>query len=131
MVDLPVPEVVEVDPMLQILTQPFVDDTRMKDLIPVLDLLRHRQECLLDIRRVLRGCLKDGYRQLVRKFLHVYFVSRAITGPYYLSTYLCRFELNHFPLNKVCLVANNKLVDTFCSITVYFGQPSLDVHVRI
>jgi hypothetical protein len=38
--------------------------------LPVLDLLRHSQEGLLDIRCILRRCLQEGNAQLVGKFLH-------------------------------------------------------------
>ena len=68
-VDLPVPEVVEVDPMLRPQSVPHKSRTKRDS--PVLDLLRHRQERLLDIRGVLRGGLQEWDAQLVRKFLHV------------------------------------------------------------
>ena len=37
--------------------------------VPVLDLLRHRQERLLDVGSVLRGSLQEWDRQLVGEFL--------------------------------------------------------------
>ena len=63
------PEVVEVDPMLRTCTQLFVNDTQMRDLIPVLNLLGHRQESLLDVGRVLRRRLQEGDGELVRELL--------------------------------------------------------------
>lgn len=47
------------------------DTTRKNKHIPVLDLLRHGQECLLDIGRVLSRSLKEGNRELVRELLQI------------------------------------------------------------
>ncbi len=41
--------------------------------IPILDMLSHGQEGLLDICCVLGGCLKEGNIQLIREFLKTTF----------------------------------------------------------
>ena len=68
--DLPVPEVVEVEPMLRReVSCPPSSGVPFSWYSPVLDLLSHRQERLLNVRRVLRRCLKEGNAELVCEFL--------------------------------------------------------------
>ena len=45
-------------------------------ILPVLDLLCHCQESLLDIRGILCGCLKEGDGQLIGEFLYTEGISR-------------------------------------------------------
>ena len=71
-VDLPVPVAVVVEPMLRKAEHYLWVDPRCRsDYSPVLNLLSHRQECLLDVRRVLRRRLQEGDGELVRELLQV------------------------------------------------------------
>lgn len=79
---------------------------------PILDLLRHRQERLLDIRRVLRTCLQHRDAQLVRKLL----------GDSILDDLLA---------DQIALVADEELVDALARVPVNLLQPLLDVGERV
>lgn len=68
-VDLPVPGAVDVEPILQFEIIRGGETSRRRIHVPVLDLLRHCQERLLDIRGVLRRGLEEGDVKLVREFL--------------------------------------------------------------
>lgn len=67
--DLPVPEGVVVDPILRGALVGCVTAYQTEDDVPVLDLLRHRQESLLDVGRILGRGLQEGNGQLVGEFL--------------------------------------------------------------
>ena len=69
-VDLPVPVAVVVEPMLRKAEHYLWVDPRCRShYSPVLNLLSHRQERLLDVRRVLRRCLQERDGKLVGEFL--------------------------------------------------------------
>jgi len=74
----------------------------------VLNLLRHGQEGLFDVCRILRGGLKEGDGKLIGKFL-------------------CDAIFHDFLAGKIGLVANKQLVHTLRSIAVDFLQPLLHV----
>ena len=69
--DLAAPEGVELEPMLfgkyYVNFKPL--SVRMDISVPVLNLLSHGQECLLNVRRILCRRLEEGDVQLVGKFL--------------------------------------------------------------
>ena len=67
--DLPVPEGVEVDPILSTARVSHPTGYYKGDNIPVLNLLRHSQKSLLDVGRVLSRGLQERNGQLVREFL--------------------------------------------------------------
>lgn len=67
--DLPVPAAVVVEPMLNETGQSRRPALAMWLDVPVLDLLRHSQESLLDVSGVLRRRLQEGDAELVSEFL--------------------------------------------------------------
>lgn len=67
--DLPVPAAVVVEPMLNETGQSRCPALAMRIDVPVLDLLRHSQESLLDVGSVLRRRLQEGDAELVSEFL--------------------------------------------------------------
>lgn len=103
----------------------------MRDLIPVLNLLGHRQESLLDVRRILRRSLQEWDAQLVRKFLQEPRnpLAEFQTAP--TDAHLCRTVLNDLLACKVGLVAHKQLVDTFRRIAIDLLQPLLDVRESV
>jgi len=101
---------------------------------PILDLLGHSQERLLDVGRTLRGGLKEGDVQLVGEVLHC----RNERGHYWPckgggegATDLCHSVLDDFLRGQVGLVAHKQLVDTLRGIPVDLLQPLFYVGERI
>ena len=113
--------------MLRICTQLFVNDTRMRDLIPVLNLLGHRQESLLDVRRILSRSLQEWDAQLVRKFLQEPRNPLAEFQTTPVNAHLCRAVLHNLLARQVGLIANKQLVYAFRGVAVNLLQPLLYV----
>jgi len=74
----------------------------------ILDLLGHRQECLLNVGGVLRRGFKEGDVQLIGKFLRNAVLDDLLTG-------------------QVGLVTDEELVNAFGGITINLLEPLLDV----
>jgi len=66
------PDGVELEPMLpEESNQAMLTDDRKRKDKPVLDLLSHGQEGLLNVGRILGGCLQEGDAQRIGEFLQV------------------------------------------------------------
>jgi len=97
---------------------------------PILDLLGHSQERLLDVGRVLRGGLKERDGQLVGEFLKCQkrrVITDHLKGERESATDLCYGILDDLLRGQVGLVAHKQLVDTLRCIPVNLLQPLLYV----
>ena len=93
---------------------------------PILDLLGHRQESLLNISSILGRGLEEGDVQLIREFLKDP-ASVAVKTRYATSTNLCNAVLDNLLTGQVGLVANEKLINAFRGITINLLEPLLNV----
>jgi hypothetical protein len=100
---------------------------RLKRLdVPILDLLGHCQESLLNVGSILRRGLKEGDVQLISEFLSDP-VSVAPYTRHATSTNLCNAVLNDLLVSQIGFVANKELIHAFGGITVNLLEPLLDV----
>jgi len=93
---------------------------------PILDLLGHCQESLLNVCSVLRRGLKEWDVQLISEFLRDP-VSVAPNAQYTAPTNLCNAILNDLLAGQIGLVPNEKFIHAFGGITVDLLEPLLDV----
>lgn len=100
---------------------------------PVFNLLRHGQEGLLNVRRVLGTSLEERNTERVREFLKG---ARATSANLCLRLLrMCQKKRSHLRgvvvhdllIRQIALVADQELVDTLVGITVNFLEPLLDV----
>jgi hypothetical protein len=98
---------------------------------PFLDLPRHGQESLFDIRCVFGRGLEEGDAQAVSEFLlgsqliYLLLVIRWMPADVYI--YLCHCVLNHLLIRHIALVADQEFVNPFCGVSVNLLQPLLDI----
>jgi len=101
---------------------------------PILDLLGHSQERLLDVGRTLRGGLKEGNVELVGEFLQCE-IGRVmigrVKGGRESATDLCHGVLDDLLRSQVGLIAHEQLIDTFRGIPINLLQPLFYVGERI
>ena len=94
--------------------------------VPILDLLGHCQESLLDVSRVLRRGLEEGNVQLIGKFLKGA-ASVAVGVRYGTSANLCNTVFDNLLAGEIGFVANEELINAFRGITINFLEPLLHV----
>lgn len=92
--------------------------------VPVLDLLSHRQESLLDVGCVLGRRLEEGDRELICELLQW---RQCLVRRGAARTHLRCTVLDDLLGRQVALVAHQKLVDTLACVAVDLLQPLLDV----
>ena len=90
---------------------------------PLFDLSGHGQESLFDVGGVLCGSLKKGDANAVCEFLKGF----SIVMSEYERLYLRHRVLDGTLIGHIALVTNKQLVDSFCSVSVDFLQPLLNV----
>ena len=71
---------------------------RVTETLPILDLLRHSQECLLDVRCILGRGLQERDRELVGKFLQK---SLGTDMTSRMRIYLCHTVFDHLLIGQV------------------------------
>jgi hypothetical protein len=94
--------------------------------VPVLDLLRHGQECLFDVCSALGGCLEEWDTKLIGKGLWVS-SSRSESQ----RAFLGNGVIDGFLGDQIRFVSDQKLVDTFNCVSVNLLQPLLDIREGI
>ena len=94
--------------------------------VPILNLLGHCQESLLNVRSVLRRGLKEWDVQLISEFLKDP-VSVAPDTRLAASTNLCNAILDDLLAGQIGFVPDEKLIHAFGGITVNLLEPLLDV----
>ena len=94
--------------------------------VPILDLLGHCQESLLNVCGVLRRGLKEWDVQLISKFLRDP-VSVTPDTRHAASTNLSNAVFNDLLVGQVGFVPNEELIYAFGGITVNLLEPLLDV----
>jgi len=94
--------------------------------VPILDLLGHCQESLLNVGSVLRRSLEEGNVQLISEFLNDQTSITANTR-YATSTNLRNAVLDDLLAGEVGLVANEELIHAFRGVTINFLEPLFHV----
>jgi len=94
--------------------------------LPVLDLLGHCQESLLNVGSVLRRGLEEGNVQLIGEFLEDP-ASVVVNISLMERADLCNTILDDLLVSQVGFVANKEFIDAFRGITVNLLEPLLDV----
>ena len=94
--------------------------------VPILDLLGHRQESLLNVGSILCRGLEEGDVQLIREFLKDP-ASVVVSTRYATSTNLCNAVLNDLLTGQVGFVANEQLINAFGGITINLLEPLFNV----
>lgn len=127
-VDLPVPDVVEVEPMLRKMSEfALIPNCYLPDHSPVLDLLRHSQECLLDVGGILCRGFQERNRELVGEVLQDKALAIITKRHHNNPTHLGHAVLHNLLAGQVRLVSNKELVDALRGVAVNLLQPLLDV----
>jgi hypothetical protein len=108
-------------------------DVNLQSDSPVLDLLGHGQESLLDVGSVLGRGLEERNSELVGEFLRSRWrlaptlSTQTNPLPGALCTHLCHGVFYNLLVRQIALVSDKQLVDSLDGVTVDLLQPLLDV----
>lgn len=116
------------DPILLQVRSAIIRNRSLKRLgPPILDLLSHRQESLLNVGGVLCRGLEEGNVQLISEFLYDPDMSLGLHIGCVTFTNLCNAVLDNLLASQIGFVANEELVYAFRGITINLLEPLLHV----